>query len=419
MIHDWCSGDQDSVIGSYEVIILLKLRQLGGIPSFFEAIKTFLLPKNSKLQSKEIEAILDSSGSVMMLLDGFDEYPDAESQTDILDILQSNLYPNFDVILTTRLSDLPNDLAAETKRLRLTGFGSDAQELYLRKAVTHGDVAASEKIQNVLYENPVFRDLCQIPLFFVMYAHLSQRSKELQTCTSATSFFRYMVSSLHNHLKRKFRDKNVTNIDTPMERDHELLDKIAFNSLSGTERKTCWEREEIKSLVGEDLLNQCLRIGILQEEDITEFHDNPGTKAHEHVQYVTKIRFYHELFCEWYAAHYAADMIQESTNNVDDQFYDVLDSLDPAKYQYVFRFACGLNIAAADYIIRYLTGLVDRTELVIMCILERKGSVNQIIDVLEDLCSKPIQIRSTNMKILNRSILQLLEIADSEKVRMN
>ncbi|PIK47799.1 hypothetical protein BSL78_15342 [Apostichopus japonicus] len=385
MAHDWCSNEGKSALKNVQILILLKLRQLAGISSIYEAIRIFLLPRNSKLKNQDIESILDQSSSVVMLFDGFDEYPDYEYTTDILDIIQSKMYPNFDVILTTRLSDLPKDLAAETKRLRLTGFGSEAQHTYLRKAVTKDDVAAGERIQNVLYENPIFRDLCQIPLFFVMYAHLSQRSKELQTCTSATSFFRYMVSSLHQHLKRKFKDENVEQVDLLIEREHKSLDKIAFESISGTERKTCWKRSDIAIAwrIFACSVSTCWHTTGRRVDRIPR---QSWYQAHEHVEYITNVTFYHELFCEWYAAHHLADAVEKLHSSSDEGVSDVLDIVDPSKHQYVFRFACGINLTAADVIIRYLSGLIGRSEIVIMCILERIGSVDKILDVMENLC---------------------------------
>ncbi|PIK47619.1 hypothetical protein BSL78_15512, partial [Apostichopus japonicus] len=101
--------------------------------------------------------------SVLVLLDGFDEYPDQEStETDIYHIMKKNMFRRFNVILTTRPSCVPTDFAPHSDRVRLTGFGEEARRRYVEKAVvgTYGE--AVDRIMRKLEENPVLDDLCQL-----------------------------------------------------------------------------------------------------------------------------------------------------------------------------------------------------------------------------------------------------------------
>ncbi|PIK50681.1 hypothetical protein BSL78_12414 [Apostichopus japonicus] len=121
LAYDWCNGVQDSPFGDVEILILLRLRQLGGVKSIYRAINRFLA-SGSRLSDKDIEDVLKNTSSVEILLDGYDEYPDQDKITgnDVRSIIMREMFPNHDVTLTTRY--LPKKFPKLTKRVKLTGF---------------------------------------------------------------------------------------------------------------------------------------------------------------------------------------------------------------------------------------------------------------------------------------------------------
>ncbi|KAJ8048873.1 NLR family CARD domain-containing protein 4 [Holothuria leucospilota] len=433
--YDWCNKVQTSYLKNTDIFILLRLRQLGGVNSIYTAIKRFLLPKDSTLTESDIENILSDSTSVVLILDGYDEYPDQNSDSDsiIVNILTKELLQPFEVILTTRASCLPKKYSASTKRLRLTGFDDKVRTKYIQKAVVGNDSEATQKIKKQLDENPDLRDLCQVPLFFVMFAHMSNESRQFQKINNVTFFFRYMISCFHSHMRNKMKDENVQSCHLK-EADHMKLDDLAFEGLSGKNQQIVWTKEDIRERLGQDFLNQYLRIGVLVEEEVIDISDNPSLKISDHIQYKTEVRFYHRLFCEWYAAHHLAKYAsrddvkftpcgegeeKDEQKNMTTSDKDVyLKSLDPFNLHYVYRFACGLDPTAAEKIIAYLESRKDAEKVAILCLLEQGQNITNLLETVQKLCSREVTIYDNDSLLLQKSTVKLLEIAETNKVRV-
>ncbi|KAJ8043046.1 NLR family CARD domain-containing protein 4 [Holothuria leucospilota] len=431
--YDWCNGIAGSVSDKYEILILLRLKQLGGVKSIFKAIKTFILPKDSSLTESHIQKILKQSRSVLVILDGFDEYPeqDDDRTSDVWRIIKMDMFQVFDVVLTTRAACLPKDPAPQTKRFRLTGFDDRTQDEYIRKAVVGDDDEAAETIKRRLQENPVVADLCQVPLFFVMFAHMSYERGDLEKIKSVTSFFRYMIWCFHHHLRNKMKDENVQRY--PMFEDsHYELDRIAFEGLSRKDQQLIWGQEELCEQLGQDLYDHYVRLGILVEETVTDviLTSEPLTVSN-FFQEKTEVRFYHKLFCEWYAGNFVASSAAKNNvrfvgSNVLVKVYhrilnrkdvsDILKELDPFDLQYVFRFACGLNPDASEKIIKYLQNKKNAQNFAVLCILEKEGNTETILDSIRALCSGVVNISFRDTLLLQRSTIQLLDVATSRGV---
>ncbi|KAJ8049745.1 NACHT, LRR and PYD domains-containing protein 14 [Holothuria leucospilota] len=423
LAYDWCNHVLDSPLSKLDLLIFLRLRQLGGVTSIYRAIKQFLLPKDSRIKENDIEQVMYGSGSILIVLDGFDEYPDQDrgSEADVISIIRNEMFQQIDVILTTRSSYLPKQYAPQTKRIKLTGFDNKARDQYIRKAVVGDNDEAVKEINNQLQGNPLLADLCQVPLFFVLFAHMSYERRLSQKFDSVTSFFRYMISCFHSHMKNKMKDENVTNFEL-FQRDHKELDMIAFEGLTRKSQQLAWKMDYLCQRLGQDFYDQYVRIGILVEEEVLNINDEPGTRVTDHIQYNTEVRFYHKLFCEWYAAHHlvinyskcsSAECTQESQTN---DFISSLYKIDPFDLQYVFRFACGLNTSAADEIINYLKTKGDADKFAILCVLEQGGKVENILKTVQQLCKKKIEFNNKDAFLLQRSTIQLLQIASCNNV---
>ncbi|PIK54580.1 hypothetical protein BSL78_08511 [Apostichopus japonicus] len=50
LAYDWCNGVQDSPLADVEILILLRLRQLGNVSSIYRAIKRYLVPKEYRVR---------------------------------------------------------------------------------------------------------------------------------------------------------------------------------------------------------------------------------------------------------------------------------------------------------------------------------------------------------------------------------
>lgn len=206
------------------------------------------------------------------------------------------------------------------------------------------------------------------------------------------------------------KDENVQKIEL-RESNHKALDKLAFKAVSGQVQKVVWDRHKVLSDVGEDFYEQYIRTGILVEEEVLEVGDTfqEGT----HIGYKTEVRFFHKLFCEWYAAYHLTEMI--SDNNVN--LINTLQGVDPSDLQYVYRFACGLNKFALTKIIRYLCRENDTEKLMILCMLEQEDRTGTYVTAVEHLlASGAPSISHEDNNLLQRSAIQILEFAATHQV---
>lgn len=259
-----------------------------------------------------------------------------------------------------------------------------------------------------------------------------------------TRFFRNVVWCFHSHMKNKQEDENAQKYDS-YKSEHKELDKVAFEGLTSQNEKLIWQKEILCKELGQKFYEQYVRIGILVEEDRIILKENPGEHANDSIHRRTEVRFFHKLFCEWYAAHYLSDYalkndltvtktprlhhpselaskkpaanvsetLNDSPNDVSDH---PLERLPPGANEYVYRFACGLNRTAGEKIIKYLESIEDGEKFAILCILEQHGDVQNVLETIRKLCSRDIYIDVSDSLLLQRSVMNLLTIASHHQI---
>ncbi|KAJ8034427.1 NLR family CARD domain-containing protein 4 [Holothuria leucospilota] len=414
LAYDWCNEEEFSPMKNVDILILLRLRQLRGTHSIYDSIKLLLLPTDTKLTTQDVESILQECNSVYVVLDGFDECVDQEinAYSDVENIIKGDMFQNFHVLVCTRPSCLPKELPPKTSNVRMKGFDDNAQEQYIQKTISMNSSESTRNIRDKLKENTILLDFCEIPLFFVMYAHMTYEVEITYDFNSVTSFFRYIITCCFSHYENKLTVKSSL-LSTDFKENYRPISKIAFNGLFGERPKIIWDRKEIESELGSEIYNKYTQIGILVEEEVLEIINKPGTSSAGHIFYKTEVRFYHKLFCEWYAAHYISDLALCASEA---DFLSVLHKVYDINQEYVFRFACGINPTCADKIIKYLTERREEDRLAILCILEKTGNIETIKKEISCLCEKQISLSANDPRIVQRSTTQLLEIASKNKV---
>lgn len=437
MAYDWCSGM--SYLEDVEIFILLRLRQLGGVQSIYEAMQHFILPFNSQITEIDLQYILAHSKSLMIVLDGYDEYPvnDKDRENFVTEILKGEMFQNAQVILTTRPSVLPNDCAPQTQRIRLTGFDDKARDEYIRKAVVGDDETAVENIKQCISENSIVNDLCQAPFFFTIAVHMCQEGECFKNLKTLTGFFELMMSCFHKENKINLKQQESR------AKAHDMLNKEAFESLNGNNQPRNWQSEKLLERLGQDLYDQFVSAGILVEEEACDISGNHSSLECTHLRKVMTVRFYHHLFCEWYAAHYLVKMISKFTrvskrfsglgsayrynhitkteskpvNSRTKDIEHLLNTIEPFHLQYIYRFVCGLDrdctVTIADY-------LQDKRRynkcFIILCVMEQVENIEGIMENVYSLCSTDIFILNTNTVLQQKSTIELLKIASNNKI---
>ncbi|PIK36060.1 hypothetical protein BSL78_27106 [Apostichopus japonicus] len=409
LAYDWCNGVESSPLKDVEILILLRLRQLGKIKSIYKAIKLFLVPDEPRIKSSDIKNIIESCSSVEILLDGYDEYPDKDKRTgsDVDRIIKNDLFKDLDASLTTRY--LPKDYDRyNTKRVRLVGFDEKARDQYIRKAIAGGNEEVVEDIKRALKANPILDDLCQVPIFFVMFAHMTHEKKYFQTFKSVTEFFRYMIQCFHDHMRKKSLDQNTKKHMSEYEIEHTELSKVAFEGLSNENQQLSWDKEKLGGRLGQVFYDHYILVGILVEEEVADVTNEmtPGKS----IQTKTETRFYHKLFCEYYASFALVNKVAAAKNA--NKVKKILDKIDPFDLQYLYRFSCGIDATVGGKIIKYLKERKDGDKFAILCILEQAGKIDEDMKKnVREICSKVLFLRIDDNKLIQRSSIQLLDIA--------
>ncbi|XP_071850693.1 uncharacterized protein [Apostichopus japonicus] len=414
--YDWCNGSDSSPLKDVAIFILLPLRLLGGISSVCQAVKLMLMPDESNLTEVDIMGILRNSPGTVLVFDGYDEYPDKDNieVPQVMKIIAGNMFANFKVITCTRSSYIPDNLDAETVYVRLTGFDDNARDEYIRKSVAGNDDEAARKINDLLTSNPVLSDICQVPLFCVMFVHISYEEESVVSfvSVSVTSFFRHILTCFYEHMWNKMGHARKRN-DCAIIPVHPRLNKLLFDALTGKNQQIAWQKKTFKTNVGDGCYNELITTGILIEEDILKINDKPGMAAVPFLQRTTVVRFYHKLFAEWYAANYLS---RYAGSMFPFWLQKEFEKINPVDLQFVFRFACGLNKKASSRIIKYLKGIKDGQSFAILCFFEQVCEPGDVVAMVADLCTGGVTFNSTDSRLLQRSTIQILDIAAKSNI---
>ncbi|XP_071852838.1 uncharacterized protein [Apostichopus japonicus] len=321
------------------------------------------------------------------------------------------MFANIKVVVSSRSSSLPKYLDPTTITIRLTGFDEKSRDEYIKRTVTGGDQEASRHITNALDSSPILNDICQVPIFCVLFAHVVNDQQRVIKFSSVTSFFKYVIECFYSHMwKKDLKEPIHQSI-----REYNNLNKLAFDSLTGKTQNIAWPKHTFIDTVGNDCYEELANIGILIVDTIHEIFDEPEEHNIHHTKRSEFVRFYHKLFAEWYAARYLSSYAGS--------FWPfwlnyTLDDINPVDLQFVFRFACGLNKKASGRIIKYLKSVKGGASFASLCFLEQPDNPEEVDKNVKGLCSDGMIIRSSDSRLLQRSNIQLLEIASRKKIKV-
>lgn len=410
--YDWYSSTADSPLKKDTIFILLRLREVKKSASIFETIKLLLL-NDLSLSSNEIEDIIKSqSWKVVFAFDGYDEFKGRDSShVDVLKIIQGRMLTSCLVIVSTR-PECWTKLQNSTKiRCRLTGFDRCVQNMYIEKVIIPNTEKRDIKtlISQTLQANGALSDICEVPMFFVIFAHMKCTNHDELNIKTVTGYFKYMLVCFLIHSKSKETDKTKSRY-TSQEEPHyqELMAKFAFDGLF--HQKFVWEKTEMMRLVGLSCYNYYIKAGIILEEHNCRYEVRPGCHMDDELLDEINVRFFHKTFQEYYAAiHFVHLVSKELSMDVSSMLRKFYEN----ELQYFFRFACGLKPTAAKVVRDYLKSLLDGNILSILCSVEQE--THDIGELVNQLCNRRITIDWSDSKILVSAKMQVLQIASHQR----
>lgn len=403
--YDWSTKCDQSPLKDTDIFIFLQLSKLGGIQSLYSAIRKTLLPKESQLNKRDIEKIVLGTENVVLAFDDFDEYPDRESKavSDFMSIIAGDMLNKITVILLTRTTYLPSNFRPDTQFVRLTGFNRTVQDLYITKAFGSTEMLSADTMKPNPDINTIMNDIARVPMFFTMFAHVKNLSGERSNLASATQFFQYVIDEIESRLNEKFGN-NDPKYSRFTNDDYMRIGDVALQAFSN-KKPLIWTRQILMNRIGEDTCIKFLAVGILVQEDNGILVSKTSNKISR-----KEIKFYHTLFCEWYAAKVLVKRLEKR------DYEKILNKLNPFDLQYLYRFTCGLNISAGNKIISYLQSGENGDKFAIICELEKTGKVEDIRESVTKMCSSIVSIFGGGSRLLRKSIALLLEIASKIEI---
>lgn len=423
MTNDWVNCDDTSPMKDVEVLLLLRLRHCRDARSFYSEVKTLLLPKDSTLTDLDLQNILSTSARVVIILDEYDEFPaKGNSGNDIDDIIRGKMFLDFEVILMTRTSCQPQDLSHDTTRIRLTGFDNCARKTYIQNVVALVGTTSTEKIQNFFHENQT-SDLCKVPLLFCMISHMADKIERFRNLSNIAELLRHVIECFHVHEQIKGTGDTMDK-HGKRSKDHVALDKAAFEGL--ITKRNYWHKECFRQNIGANLYDVYVKIGMLVEEEVYNY---------EAIGYITEVRFCHKMFLEWFAAHFLVQqaltheaarelrletlqkserMQQRATSQNKVHF---VESLSPRDVDYMYRFACALNVEAGRKVLLHLA-LTHSLRHTLLCITEWGGTLESIEEILRRICGDSIIISGSDSKRFQECAMECLTFLSEKEIKI-
>ncbi|KAJ8031731.1 NLR family CARD domain-containing protein 4 [Holothuria leucospilota] len=370
----WCK--KLPPMDNIDIFVLLFLRQLKVQMSIFEAVKTFLLPKDLPLKESDIKSILNGKSSVVLALDGLDEYSGMDDQefecSDVMVSLKGDMLTNVKEIISTRPSCLPNIADCFFERVRLQRFEQRHWKEYIERI--YKEESTCGLTLNAIKGQEIFRTLCEIPLFFALLAMVIganlAKHKTLHF-QSVTEVFRYIIMCMKaHHANKKVENSGKTGSGTGIE----VIEELAFTGLLRKTKCASWEKESLQFSPNYDVL---VDSGILVEEEsevdfATSFLDADLSPV--------SVRFVHQLFQEWFGACHLSRLCEWELD-----FQIMLKNINLNELHYLLRFTCGLNPQSAKAILQYLL-VVKSFDIFCLCFNEYQGERDLIRDEIEKRC---------------------------------
>ncbi|XP_068687733.1 uncharacterized protein [Montipora foliosa] len=331
LAYDWANESMPSTSPAFELVFLLKCRDLDG--DIMEAISEQLLPDDIEVKTKEglLNFITDpvNQERILIILDGLDELPE-KSQDHVSKLLDRKILPLCYVLATTR-----QERGIEARKefafdicLQIEGFTEEDSFEYIRKHFKNIDPSKGERLIEETKENTLLHALRNNPLNLLLLCVVYE-DHEGKLPSSRTNLFQIIVRCL----LRRYCEKNSVKAceeDSDLEKQFEanilVLGELAWECLLNYRHS--FREDELTKLERSDDKLVVRYLGLVfKEESLKRLKPN-----HEYF-------FLHKSFQEYLAASYIAHKLRRNQFNV---FEDLSFTDLCFNFPQVFLFVCGI-----------------------------------------------------------------------------
>ena len=331
LAYDWANESMPSTFPIFELVLLLKCRDLDG--DIMEAISEQLLPDDIAVKTKEglLNFITDlvNQERILIILDGLDELPE-KSQYHVSKLLKRSILPFCYVLTTTR-----QEKGIEARKqfafdicVQIEGFTEEDSFEYIRKHFKNIDPSKGERLIEQTKENTLLHALQNNPLNLLLLCVVYE-DHEGKLPSSRTDLYQIIVRCL----LRRYCEKNSVKAceeDTDLEKQFEenilVLGELAWECLLNDRHS--FREDELKEFERRDDKLVVRYLGLVfKEESLKRLKPN-----HEYF-------FLHKSFQEYMAALYITHKLRRNQFDVFEylSFNDLV-----VRFPQVFLFVCGI-----------------------------------------------------------------------------
>ena len=340
---DWSQQRYQETIGAFELVLLIRLRDvcnLHDVPSIFKASQ--LLANDGKISVDDLyDYVLNHQEKVLLILDGYDKYSAGE-QSPVDEIWKRNQLSDCCVIITSRQMTTGKLGEPSDAQFEINGFDDKRQKKFARRFLKDADDV--RKFRDYLREQDL-KDLAEIPLLLLILCLLWKEKDRKELPKKRVEIFNQFVKTLFHHMHGKQSAKSVFNIEDYSEELY-ALGRLAFEALIND----ClyFPRSELPNY---DLIERLIEVGLFQVLNMSSLNPEKG------------VYFIHKSLQEYLAASFLKEELILSKKNESTNSLSKVDSVEKIfKMNEVLKFAGELSEEAACEIVIHLMKMAANEE---------------------------------------------------------
>ena len=340
---DWSQQRYQETIGAFELVLLIRLRDvcnLHDVPSIFKASQ--LLANDGKISVDDLyDYVLNHQEKVLLILDGYDEYS-AGKQSPVDEIWKRNQLSDCCVIVTSRQMATDKLRLPSDAQFEINGFDDERQEEFARRFLKDEDDV--RQFRTYLWEQDL-KDLAKIPLLLLLLCLLWKEKDSNALPKKRADIFPQFVKTLFHHMGEKQSAESVFNIEDYSEELY-ALGRLAFEALING----ClyFPKSELPNYV---LIERLIEVGLFQVLNMSSLNPEKG------------VYFIHKSLQEYFAGSFLKEELILSKKNKITNSLSKLDSVEKIlKMNEVIKFAGELSEEAAREIVIHLMKMAANEE---------------------------------------------------------
>ncbi|CAH3172279.1 unnamed protein product, partial [Porites lobata] len=340
---DWSQQRYQETIGAFELVLLIRLRDvcnLHDVPSIFKASQ--LLANDGKISVDDLhDYVLNHQEKVLLILDGYDEYSAGE-QSPVDEIWERNRLSDCCVIVTSRQMTTDKLRLPSDAQFEINGFDYTRQQEFARRFLKDEDDV--QKFRGYLWEQHLI-DLAEIPLLLLILCLLWKEKDRKELPKRRVEIFTQFVTTLFHHMHGKQSSESVFNIEDYSDELY-ALGRLAFEALIND----ClyFPRSELPNY---DLIERMIEVGLFQVLNMSSLNPEKG------------VYFIHKSLQEYFAGSFLKEELILSKKNKITNSLSKLDSVEKIlKMNEVIKFAGELSEEVAREIVNHLIKMAANEE---------------------------------------------------------